>query len=57
MARPAKTLLAHAREGTFRARRHHPLLAGPDVPFAGFALLQAHYRRATSEPTAMAARR
>jgi phage terminase large subunit-like protein len=48
--RPAKSLAEHAREGTFRARRHGPLLAGPDVPWPAFALLQARYRAATSEP-------
>jgi phage terminase large subunit-like protein len=50
MARPAKSLLEHILDGTFRARRHHPLLAGPDLPWPGFAYLQQRYRAATSEP-------
>jgi phage terminase large subunit-like protein len=48
--RPAKTLPEHVRDGTFRARRHHQLLAGPDLPWAGFARLQQRFRRASSEP-------
>jgi len=50
MARPTKSLAEHAREGTFRARRHHPLLEGPDLGWQGFAVLQARYRAASSEP-------
>src|SRR2546425_11569515 len=50
--RPAKSLLQHLREGSFRARRdtHRALLLGPAVPFAGFALLQQRYQQAGSEP-------
>jgi phage terminase large subunit-like protein len=50
MGRPARSLVEHLRQGTFRARRHHALLAEPDVPFPGFALLQRRYRTATSDP-------
>jgi phage terminase large subunit-like protein len=50
MGRPARPLADHLRQGTFRARRHHALLAGPDVSSPGFARLQARYRAATSEP-------
>ena len=49
MARPAKSLLEHILDGSFRARRHHPLLAGPRVPYPGFALLQERYCAASSE--------
>jgi hypothetical protein len=45
----AKSLVEHVREGTFRSRRHHRLLAGPVVPCDELALLQARYARATSE--------
>jgi len=48
--RPAKTLATHVREGSFRARRHHRLLRGGELGWTGFALLQARYRAATSEP-------
>jgi phage terminase large subunit-like protein len=50
--RPPKSLDQHLRDGSFRARRaeHHALLAGPELPYPAFALLQARYRRATSEP-------
>ena len=46
--RPPKTLKAHVLENSFRARRHYPLLAGAELPWPGFALLQARYRAATS---------
>lgn len=51
MGRPAKTLAELVLDGTFRARRptHSALLVGPDLPWEGFALLQARYRAATSE--------
>jgi hypothetical protein len=49
MGRPARSLVDHLREGSFRARRHHELLGGPDVPWSGFALLQRRYRVASSE--------
>jgi phage terminase large subunit-like protein len=48
--RPAKTLAGHVREGTFRAHRHGDLLLGPDLSWAGFALLQQRYRALTREP-------
>ena len=48
--RPPKTLKAHVLEQSFRARRHYPLLAGEELPWPGFALLQARYRAATSQP-------
>ena len=50
--RPAKTLQAHVREGSFRARRetHRLLLAGAELPWEGFAFLQRRFRAATSEP-------
>jgi hypothetical protein len=48
--RPPKTLKAHVLEKSFRARRHYPLLAGGELPWPGFALLQARYRAATSQP-------
>jgi phage terminase large subunit-like protein len=50
--RPTKALVAHVREGTFRARRdtHRLLLAGPELPWTGFALLQKRFCAATSEP-------
>jgi phage terminase large subunit-like protein len=48
--RPPKPLVELIRGGTFRARRHGPLLAGPEVPWPGFAVIQLRYRAATSEP-------
>src|SRR5437764_15251566 len=50
--RPAKSLAQLVRDGSFRARRaqQRALLAGPDLPYPGFAILQARFRRATSEP-------
>ena len=50
MGRPARPLSEHIRKGTFRARRHHGLLAGPNVPWPWFARLQTRYQAATSEP-------
>jgi phage terminase large subunit-like protein len=52
MSRPPKSLAQLLRDGSFRARRdsHRALLLGPDLPYPAFALLQARYRRATSEP-------
>lgn len=52
MARPARTLEQHIRQGSFRARRHHQLLAGQALPaeWRVFAGLQARYRSATSDP-------
>lgn len=52
MARPARSLEQHVRQGSFRARRHHQLLAREPLPaeWPGFAVLQARYRAATSEP-------
>jgi len=48
--RPAKSLAAHVRDATFRARRHRAFLLGPELPWPGFAVLQHRYRAATSEP-------
>src|SRR5207249_7109454 len=50
--RPPKSLAQLVRNGSFRARRaqHRALLAGPDLPYPGFALLQTRFRQATSEP-------
>jgi phage terminase large subunit-like protein len=50
--RPPKSLAQLVRDGSFRARRaqHRALLGGPDLPYPGFAILQARFRRATSEP-------
>lgn len=50
MARPAKTLEQHLRDGTFRARRHHKLLSGPLVSAKALTKLQRDYEEATSEP-------
>jgi phage terminase large subunit-like protein len=52
MARPAKSLDAHVREGTFRARRdsHQRLLGGPFVQWPTLASLQARYQQTRSEP-------
>jgi phage terminase large subunit-like protein len=47
--RPAKTLLEHVRQGTFRPGRHGHLLAGPDLPWPALARLQSAFRAATSE--------
>src|SRR5437016_3796974 len=49
MARPAKTLLELVLCGGFRPGRYHPLLAGPDLPWPGLALLQQRYRLAAGE--------
>jgi hypothetical protein len=46
VARPAKSLEAHVREGTFRARRHARLLAGVELPWPTFAAIQRQYRQA-----------
>jgi phage terminase large subunit-like protein len=50
--RPAKTLLAHVQEGSFRARRdtHRRLLLGPPLKWPLFASLQVRYAQATSQP-------
>jgi phage terminase large subunit-like protein len=50
--RPAKTLVQHVREGTFRGRRepHRSLLLAAPLPWPGFAVLQERFRRASSEP-------
>jgi phage terminase large subunit-like protein len=52
MARPAKSLDAHVREGTFRARRdtHRQLLTGPPLQWPALASLQARYQQTRSEP-------
>jgi terminase large subunit-like protein len=52
MARPARSLEQHVRQGSFRSRRHHPLLAGEPLPseWRLLAGLQTRYEAATSEP-------
>lgn len=52
MARPARSLEQHIRQGSFRSRRHHRLLAGKPLPaeWPLFASLQAQYQAATSDP-------
>src|SRR5438132_6918163 len=49
VGRPPKTLAEHVRDGSFRSRRHFPLLASPDLPWPWFALMQARFRAATSD--------
>lgn len=49
MARPAKSLAEHLRDGSFRARRHHELLAGPLVPARKLRELQVGYQAASTE--------
>jgi hypothetical protein len=44
-----KTLEQLVLDGTFLARKDHPLLAGPELPWSAFAALQRKYR-AASEP-------
>ena len=47
----AKSLSEHVYEGTFRARRHHELLAGPVVAGAPvLAQLQSEYAAAKTDP-------
>jgi len=47
----AKSLSEHVYEGTFRARRHHELLAGPVVAGAPvLARLQSEYAAAKTDP-------
>ena len=48
--RPPKTLAAHVRENSFRARRHWSLLSGPELPWSAFAVMQARYRQANTHP-------
>jgi phage terminase large subunit-like protein len=52
MARPSRSLEQHVRQGSFRCRRHHRLLASQPLPaeWRLFAGLQARYRAATSDP-------
>lgn len=49
MARPAKTLEQHLRDGSFRARRHHSLLNGPLVGEKTLRKLQVAYKDASLE--------
>jgi hypothetical protein len=51
MARPAYTLEQHVRQGSFRSRRHHSLLAGERLPATWLPLanLQVRYQAATSD--------
>jgi hypothetical protein len=44
MARPAKPLVEHVRERTFRARQHAHLLAGAALEWHALAALQRQYR-------------
>lgn len=53
--RPSKALLELTRDFTFRARRHHRLLAAADVPYPAFAAIQARYRDAGTETERRAA--
>jgi len=46
VARPSKSLLELVREGTFRARRHHELLAGENLQWKSLAKFQDEYRAA-----------
>jgi phage terminase large subunit-like protein len=48
--RPPKSLAEHVRDATFRSSRHAGLLAGPDLPWPGLALIQHRFRAATSTP-------
>src|SRR4051794_18209209 len=52
MARPARSLEQHVRQGSFRARRHQRLLASDSLPadWPLFAALQARYQAASSDP-------
>jgi phage terminase large subunit-like protein len=50
VARPTKTLENRLRDGTFVARKHHPLLAGPLVRGERLRPIQRAYQAATSEP-------
>ena len=45
----AKDLASHVIQESFRARRHHHLLAGPVVEWPELAVLQSKYAAATSE--------
>jgi AraC-like DNA-binding protein len=45
----AKSLDEHVLDRTFRARRHHDLLAGPVVPWPELAALQSRYAAAAHE--------
>jgi phage terminase large subunit-like protein len=49
VARPPKSLAAHLREGTFRARRHRELLNGPAVADKALQRLQRDYQAASSD--------
>lgn len=55
--RPTKSLEAHVRDGSFRARRqgNRRLLLGPPLRWPRLAELQAEYARAGSEPERRAA--
>jgi hypothetical protein len=49
VARPPKTLQAHLKDGSFRARRHHRLLNGPFVGEKRLEALQRGYQDASTE--------
>jgi excisionase family DNA binding protein len=48
VGRPAKSLEALVRAGTFRARRHQELLNGDELTWPAFAALQQKYRECGS---------
>jgi hypothetical protein len=47
--RPAKSLLEHVRDGSFRPNRHHELLAGDRLRWKSLQRLQDAYRDAASD--------
>jgi phage terminase large subunit-like protein len=49
VARPAKSLAEHLRDGSFRARRHHALLSGQLVESRKLRKLQTGYQAASTE--------
>jgi phage terminase large subunit-like protein len=49
VGRPAKTLDEHVREGSFRARTHHELLAGAFCESVRLRVIQASYQAAPTE--------
>jgi hypothetical protein len=49
MGRPATPLETLVRTAGFRARRHAPLLSGPELPWPTFAALQRTYRGCGNE--------
>jgi phage terminase large subunit-like protein len=49
VGRPSQTLDELVRKGTFRAGRHHELLAGDDLPWKSLNRIQERYRTADHE--------